>query len=1711
MTIPGYKIDKKLYESPTSLILRARRNSDKRAVILKILQGDPPSPKRIAWFKREYDITRTLNLPGVVQAYSQETDRGRWMMVLEDFGGDSLAQLGLAGNMTLPDFLALAVKITEIIGDIHKKNIIHKDINPTNIIFNRETGRAKIIDFGISAVLFRENQAFRSPLALQGTLAYISPEQTGRVNRAMDFRSDFYSLGVTFYELLTGKLPFYADDPLEAIHNTIAAHPLPVHKIKPGIPPNVSAVVQKLMAKDAEDRYQSTYGLKYDLEKCLEYSDFKPGLQDFTGEFHLTRKLYGRDREIQTILQTFNRVSSGAAEMILTAGSAGVGKTALIEEIYRPILEKNGYFVSGKFEQYTHSTPYSAVIQALESFLDLLLQEDSEQLAAGKERILQAVGDNGRLIVDILPRLSLIIGEQQPVPELGPGETQNRFKLVFENFVLALAHEESPLVLFIDDWQWADPASLDFLKRLVSHTSSRYLLVIGAYRDDETDAAHPALRMPEELEKTGAPVTLLSLIPLREEHIRALLEDTLGNVSEDWPGLIYRKTRGNPFFVRQFLQSSYDSGLIYFDADTRRWQWQEAEIKKMSGSVTDLLVTQIESLRAPTQQALKYCACIGSRFDLQTLALLDGKSPKTTLDELWQAAEKGLITPVSGDFQATTADTIDAGVLFKFLHDRVQQAAYSLIPINAVQATNLRLGRLLLENWPAEKIEEHIFAVANRFNKGLQLLIEEPEKIKAAGLNLQAGRKAKSAAAYEEAADYLNAGLAVLPAGSWQGQYDLTLTLHVEAAQAAYLRGDLGQVEKNTAAVLKNARTLLDKVPAYEVETLAYAAHNKPRQAVKTALSALQMLGVRLPRKPNKLHLLSGLLKTKLVLTGKRPDDLLHLPAMKDPEKLAAMRILVSAGFIIYFAAPELIPLSILKMVNLSVKYGNSPESPFAYAAYGMMLCAVLGRIDSGYGFGKLAEQLSSRDGHKEHKARTLMMINYLIRPWKEHLREALEPLQETYRTGLLTGDVEYAAFGAGGYCVYAALAGKPLPQIEQEAVNYSYTLNHFYPERVYYLLKVGRQASLNLMGMSEDPCRLSGECFDETEMVPLMSAAGDKSALSYLYLQKFMSCFLFREYDRAAEIAQETVRHLKGGVGSFALAVFHFYDSLTALARCAGLPRAKQKRIKKKVAANQRKMKKWARHAPMNFLHKWHLVEAEKHRVSGRNEEAVKCYDQAVELAKEHGYLNEEALACELAALFYQGRERDFIAAAYMERARRCYSSWGAEAKVSHLEDMHPQLLEIKDYSSSAAAKYPAFQKDTTITITSLSAGDLDFDTLLKAAQAISGEIVLSDLLKKMMKIVIENVGAETGFLVLEESGQWLIEAESHVNKSAVAVLQSINVEHKKNISHGIIQHVCRSREMVVLDNAEKEGDFTGDPHVMKNRSKSILCIPLLNQGKLNGILYLENNLTTGAFTPHRVGVMNLLSAHMAISIENARLYQNLEQKVKERTQDLEQEIGERKRAEEKIEASLKEKEVLLKEIHHRVKNNLQIITSLLSLQSKYIDDQQAVAILQVSRERVRAMSLVHERLYESKDLSKIDLREYIRNLIAYLFDSYSLHAGRVKSKTRIGNIGLGIDTAIPLGLIINELISNSLKYAFPEKKKGEIRVNLTKSKDKEYDYTLIAADNGIGIPEDIDFRQSNSLGMQLVTSLVMQLHGVIDLDREGGTKFTIKFKKKE
>jgi len=1448
---------------------------------VKVLNQEFPSAVSIKHFANEYDILQGVDVKGLRKVLGRGKLRSFQAIYLEYVEGKTLNQC-IGNQLSIADKLTIAINLAAVIGTMHDNTIIHKDITPSNVLVNPDTKEVTMIDFGISSRFTLKNQHLGNPQRLEGTLTYLSPEQTGRMNRVVDYRTDIYSAGVVLYQLFSGRPPFVSEDAMAMVHAHIATIPPPLERFAPELPEVLNDIVQKMMAKNAEDRYQSAFGLEHDLKECLrklndtgQVKAFTIAENDFSSKFQLVEKLYGRDEEIARLLKAYETCAGGPTQTVLVSGFSGTGKSSLVQEVHKSVSEKRGYFIEGKYDQYQRSIPYSAVSQAFRNMINLLMTEDEWKLDYFRQRIQEAVGEEGAVLIEVLPELELIIGEQPRVAEVGGAEAQNRLNYIFRRFLGALCGINHPLALFVDDLQWADSASLDLIQVLLTDADNGHFLFIGAYRDNEVGASHPLRALIHALKETQVSIEEISIGNLSAESVNHLISDSLMvNTVQTKPlaDLVVKKTGGNAFFVTQFLKSLYEDRLIQFDPSSRKWEWDIGKIRdqNLPDDVVDLMAGKIQRMSKGTQNVLKLAACVGASFDPNDLAVIAEEKMNELLPDIEPALLEGLVLAYEG--------------VYRFSHDKVQQAAYSLIPEDERSDLHVRIGRLLLSRTSDKDIQDRLFDIVNQLNWGVGKLENKVERENLAKLNLRAAVKARESSAFEPAFSYVRTGIKLLGDTNWESQYKLSIDLYTEAAEIAFLCNQFMAMDGYIELVLGNAKELEEIIRPYEIRIHALKAQNKLLDALKTGLILMGRLGEKFPSKPNALMVMPDLIKTGLMLRGKSNEDLRDLPEITDPIKGAAIRALAGIAPSSYWANPAIFPFLIFRIVQLSIRYGNSPISSFGFATYGVIMVGVLNLAKTGYRFGKIGLSIVDKYKAKEWIAQIYTPVYALINIWNEHINKTLKPLRDSYHIGLETGAIEFACINANIYCIHAFFIGNPLNKLAEETHDYSQHFKRFGQDTNYIFNEIFRQGMLNFIGEAAgEPTTLSGTAIDEQSMIEESLETKNRMALFQVYLNKMIVCNYFGDYQGAWDAAVQGRPLLDSVLAKLEVAYFHFHEGLAAI-NAADLPGNSRTSLLRRAKKDIGKMRSWAKHAPENYLHKAELMRAEYARVKGKKEEANTLYDSSMSHAAEQKYLNEEALANEMAARHYESSGNQNLSHYYLRRAVQLYREWEAEEKVRHLYTLHPDVVSVV-LTNRKRPEGLADPKTVSITTTVSEEGILDLNTVLKASESISGEIILEKLLRTLLSILMENLGATRGVLLFNSSEGLVIKAQSGTKGEDYTTVEDIELTDSQLVPESVIKFVRRTDNKVVVDDIREDTRFNQDWYVKEYQPISLLGFPIMHKGGLVGILYFENNLADSAFTSDRLQLLQMLSGQIAISIENALLYESLEQKVKDRT----------------------------------------------------------------------------------------------------------------------------------------------------------------------------------------------------------------------------------
>jgi predicted ATPase/signal transduction histidine kinase/tRNA A-37 threonylcarbamoyl transferase component Bud32 len=1453
-------LGERLHVGQRTTVYRAVRATDGQTVVLKVLDARHSRPQDAERLRNEYELGVMLKGLAVVEPLALSSFQGLPALELENFQDGALARL-VGRPMPLDAFLHLAARVASIVADIHERGLIHKDLKPENILVNAETGEVKIGDFCIASRIPREQTTARPVRLIEGSLPYVSPEQTGRMNRSIDSRSDLYSLGVTFYQLVTGRLPFEASDAIGWVHCHVARRPPPPETVSPSVPGVLSEIILKLLAKVPDERYQSAAGLAYDLERCLErkrdgrIAPFSIGEHDISDRFLIPQKLYGRAAEVAVLQDLFERVAAtGTPVLALVSGPSGIGKSAVVDELHRPVVARRGLFVRGKFEQYKRDIPYLTVVQAFREIILDILAESADSIAAWRRLLLAAVAENGRLVVDLIPEVGLILGAQPPVPELSLSEAENRLRRVLREFLAAFASEEHPLAMFLDDLQWADPASLNLIVDLVTHPSLRHLIVVGAYRDNEVGPAHPLARAIEEARASGAAIRTLVLGPLPEGHVSELVADTVHSPRwevESLARLVRDKTGGNPFFVIQFLAALHRRGLISFDRGAHRWRWDLGRIRaeEYTDNVVELMVSKLHGLPAETQEALKLAACLGARMDVETLAVVFERSPELALRA---AIEDDLLLQVEN--------------AYRFPHDRVQEAAYSLVPESERARVHLAIGRLLLAHTAPADVDEKIFDIVNQLDRGAAFIASGAERERVAELNLKAGVRAQRSAAYATALKYFATGAEILADGgrpqddSWDRRHDLAFALELHRAECELVTRDLGAAEARLTALTGRAASTVEAAAVASLQADLYNTSGRSQQAVEACLAYLRRVGIAWSAHPTREEVREEYAEMWRRLGNRSIESLADLPPMTDPAWRATMDVFMMFTAPASFTDENLCCLAVARAANLTLEHGDSDGSPQAYVLLGEILGTNFDNYDAAARFGKLGFDLMDKRGPFRHKAAVYFCFAQMVNPWIKHFRSSIELQRRAFEAAEQTGNLQTGSFTRNGTVTLLIAAGEPLREVERVAEEGLAFARRARFDLVANVITAQLRLVRLLRGLTPRFSSFDGDDFEEAAFEQRMSHPAFALSAGWYWIRKLQGRFFALDYAAALEAATRAESLLWTARAFPETAEYHFYAGLAHAAAYDAAAEEDRLGHIEALAGHHRQLEVWARSCPDNFASRAALIGAECARLRTEPELAERLYEEAIASARDSGFVHNEALAFETAARFYRGRGQALIADTYLREARDRYLRWGADGKARDLEQQHPQIVEPRQLGASMTV--------------ALQAEQLDLLSVVKASQTISGVMIRVELLRTLLRLVLEAGGARRAVVLLAGADHLEIAAEVRSEEAAVPATAPAGATAEGPLPDALLAYVQRTGERVLLDDAAHDvGRFSGDPYLRRIRPRSVLCLPVRRQAETLALLYLENDLVPGAFTPERLLALELLAAQAAISLENALL----------------------------------------------------------------------------------------------------------------------------------------------------------------------------------------------------------------------------------------------
>ena len=1453
------------WEDDAYVVCRGRRQIDggtyEPVLVVRPARADPRSEvtDRLC---HEFALAQVLDCPAALRPLELLNDRGQLILVLEGWDGEPLESFPLPFDPV--EFLRVAVNIATAIGKIHARGLVHRDINPTHILVNRSSGAVRLTGFGIASLLPREKQSPELPQFIAGTLAYMAPEQTGRMNRSIDLRSDLYSLGVVFYRMLTGRLPFSTTDPMELVHCHIARQASPPVDLVPALAPPISAIVMKLLAKTAEDRYQTAGGVAHDLRHCLadwdthaRIIDFPLGQHDTPDRLLLPEKLYGRNVELNILLAAFDRVVHGErAELVLVAGYSGIGKSAVVNELHKVLAPRNGLLLAGKFDQFKRDIPYATLANAFQSGVRLLLSKSESELGGWRDALREALGPNGLLMVDLVPELTMVMGGQPPVAVLSPQDAQRRFHLVFRRFISVFARAEHPLALFLDDLQWLDVATLDFLEDLLIQGDLSHLLVVGAYRNNEVGASHPLIRKLEAIRAAGVPVQEIVLAPLAGAHLEQLVTDALHcppTKAVPLARMLHQKTGGNPFFALQFFSSLADEGLLTFDHAAGRWIWDLSRInaKGYTENVIDLMISKLNRLPVETQVALQKFACIGNTSTLDLLAMACESSQDAVRDQISYAVQSGLV--------------VSRESTYRFLHDRVQEAAYTLIAEDSRAGMHLRIARLLSSNIPSSQLEESIFEVVSQFNQATHLITKRAERKQVAELNLMAGRRAKASTAYASALAYLSTGRSLLEDVDWDQNYELIFSIEYLLAECELLTASMPAAESRLSELDRRANTNHHRAIVTRLRITLYTTLDQSERSVEICLEYLRRTGTNWSSHPSSQIVGEEYERIASLLGERQIEELIDLPLLNDPDVLDTLDVLTEIVTPAFFTDQNLCALVLCRMVNLSLEYGNCDASCYAYVWLATYAGPVFDQYETGYRFGRLGYGLVEKHGLTRFKARTYTSFGNIVVPWARHVREGREPIQRAFQIANETGDLTYTLYTCCDLIQNFFSVGDALATVEVEVEKAVAIANRIQFRLVSYMLATYRGLVRTLCGLTSRFGSFDDAEFDESEFELHLSSSPTLALPGFDYwTRKLQARYFADQYDEALEAKAKAEGLLWVATSQFETAEFHFYGALSHAA-CWNKADSKGKQAhSESLVAHLAQLEIWAVHCPENFENRAALVGAEMCRIQDNFGEAARLYDLAIRSARSNGFVHNEAVACQVASRFYAERGLAEIADMYLLKARRAYTRWGAKGKLRQLDELYPRFAHESEVSNGVGSV------ETTVE-------HLDIATVLKMSQAISSEIVLENLIQTVMRTAVAHAGAERGLLILGNDATLHIVAEAETVGDLVKVSLHKMPLQSDRLPISIVQYALRTHENVIINDASRQHDFSADRYFLDNRTHSVACMPLVHQGKPIALLYLENSLASHAFTSSRMAVLGPLASQAAISLENSRLYRDL------------------------------------------------------------------------------------------------------------------------------------------------------------------------------------------------------------------------------------------
>ena len=1434
---------------------RAVRAADGSKALLKVASAD------VTNFREEFALLRALDVPGVLRPLELTTEGALPAMVLADEDITGLEHAIEAAPLDVGTALRMGCALARALAGLHAAEVWHGDLRPINIVLERSSGAAWIAD--LSATVERHRAPALTPSVVDDW-AWVAPEQTGRMNRPVDHRADFYQLGLVLYRVLAGRLPYDARDPLEWAHCHTARLPPPLSAVAPQVPAAVSDLVLKLLAKTAEQRYRHADGLLKDLQRCLaqwestgSVAPFALGADDPPDEIELPRRLHGREPELASLSDAYERAATAARpQLVLVSGPPGIGKTTLVQRWHETSVAARSRFVTAKFDSQRRDVPYAALAQALQALVTQVLAEPGARIATWRVALTEALGTSGQVVVDIVPSLALVVGPQPAVSGLAPAEARNRLRWVLGRFVGVFARAEQPLVIVLDDLQWADAASLALLRDLLVGSTSGALLVVATYRDQAVDTMPALTEMLGRAAAEGVPITRIALAALGADQLTTLVAETLHvpvAQAEPLAALVRQRTRGNPFFVLQLLSELRAEGLLAFDAERQAWSWDLERIRarQLSDDVVELVERRLRRLPAPARDALQHAACVGGSGSLELLALAIGTSPADTARALADATRAGLI--------ACT------GERFRFPHDRVHEAALALVPSAERGAWHLRIGRRWLEALSAEALDLHLFEVVHQLNLGADLVADAPTRLQLARLNVQAGRKARAGLAFALAHEHLARAAAAWPADRRASHDDETFALEFDLAECEFLVARFQDADTRLVALLGAARSRDERARIYGLRIRLRLVPGQFGAAATAALEALRLFGITFPEGDAQAHVCEAREQVEQERAGRDVEALLDAPALEDAELRTLLGLVVDSFTGIYIARPDVFPLLVLQATRLVLRHGNCEESAVVYTYYARVLLAAFGDIDAAYDYSRLAVRLNERLDDRRRRGMLLFSHAGFIHFWRRPFASGRPILDRGFAACLEVGNFVHAALISVNTCLYMVEAGERLDELASQAERAIAFLQATHSGGTLEVVQCFGRFARCLQGGTLASASFDGDGYDHAATVRRMAEQNNLAGLGIVHMLEQVAAFIVGDPQAALQAAARTEGVLRA---VFAMAVrptFAFYRALALAAAHAELPASDQGAALQAIEQTVHDLAIWAKHCPENYATRHALVAAELARLQGRELEAERLFEEAIAAARIGALTHQEGLACERAATFHRSRGMVRIADASLADAHAAYTRWGAGAKLRQLEAAHPALRV------AGAATVP-----------------IDTLAVMKAARAVSSQIDLDALLETLMRIALEQAGAQAGRLYVARGDGFELAADAdvHGDTLAVRVMRPAPAVEDDSDAHpsALLHYVQRSREPVLLADATQPNAFAGDPYLRGSAPRSVLCVPLLRRGQTVGVLYLEHRLGTHAFTASHASALDMLAAQAAISLETAGLYAALKEENEQR-----------------------------------------------------------------------------------------------------------------------------------------------------------------------------------------------------------------------------------